>query len=53
MGKPKVRGRPRSWWVDNIKMNLRETDWGGMGWTYLAQDKDQSRALVNTDSIKC
>jgi hypothetical protein len=35
-------------WEDNIKMALRETGWGGMDWTDLAQDKDQWRALVNT-----
>jgi hypothetical protein len=34
--------------VDNIKMDLREIGWGGMGWIDLAQDEDQWRALVNT-----
>jgi hypothetical protein len=29
--------------VDNIKMDLREIRWDGMGWIDLAQD----RALVN------
>jgi hypothetical protein len=29
-------------------MNLREIGWGGMGWIYLAQDRDQWRAPVNT-----
>jgi hypothetical protein len=33
--------------VDNIKMDLRETGRGGMGRIYLAQDRDQWRALVN------
>jgi hypothetical protein len=23
-------GRPRLWWIDNIKTNLREIRWGGM-----------------------
>jgi hypothetical protein len=23
-------GRPRRWWVDNIKIDLREIGWGGM-----------------------
>jgi hypothetical protein len=41
-------GRPRRRWVDNIKMDLREIGWGGMGWTDLAWDRDQWRALVNT-----
>jgi hypothetical protein len=40
--------RPRVRWVDNIKMDLRETEWGGMGWIDLAQDRDQWRVLVNT-----
>jgi hypothetical protein len=40
-------GRPRRRWVDNIKMDLRETEWDGMDWIELAQDRDQWRALVN------
>jgi hypothetical protein len=50
IGKPKVKillGRPRRVWVDNIKMGLREIEWGGMGWIDLAQDRDRWRALVN------
>jgi hypothetical protein len=34
-------------WVDNIKIDLRETEWDGMDWIYLAQDGDQWRALLN------
>jgi hypothetical protein len=34
--------------VNNIKMNLREIGWDGMVWIYLAQDREQWRALVNT-----
>jgi hypothetical protein len=51
MGKPEIKralGRSRRRWVDNIKMDLRETGWGGMAWIDLAQDRDQRRALVNT-----
>jgi hypothetical protein len=33
--------RPRFRCVDNIKMDLREIEWGGMDWIDLAQDKDQ------------
>jgi hypothetical protein len=40
-------GRPRRRWVDNIEMDLREIGWVGMDWIYLAQDRDQWRALVN------
>jgi hypothetical protein len=50
-GKPerkRLLGRRRSEWVDNIKMDLRELEWGGMDWTDLAQDRDQCRTLVNT-----
>jgi hypothetical protein len=41
--------RPRGWWVDNIKMDLKEilVGWGGTDWTDLAQDRDPWRALVN------
>jgi hypothetical protein len=39
-------GRPRCKWEDNIKMDLREIEWGGIDWIYLAQDRDQWRAFV-------
>jgi hypothetical protein len=41
-------GRPKSRWVDNIKMNLREIRWDGVDWIDMAHDRDQWRALVNT-----
>jgi hypothetical protein len=41
-------GRSRSWWVDNIKIYLREIGWDLVDWIDLAQDRDQWRALVNT-----
>jgi hypothetical protein len=41
-------GRPRRKGVDNIKMDLRETEWDGMNWINLAQDRNQWRALVST-----
>jgi hypothetical protein len=50
MGKPEGKmplGRPRRRWVDNIKMDLLEIDWGGVDWIGLAQDRDKWRALVN------
>jgi hypothetical protein len=34
--------------VDNIKMGLGEIGWDGVDWMYMAQDRDQWRALVNT-----
>jgi hypothetical protein len=42
-------GRPRRRWVDNIKMDLREIGWDGANWIDRAQDRDQWRALVNTE----
>jgi hypothetical protein len=51
VGKPEGKrplGTPRRRWEDNIRMDLREIEWGGMYWTDLAQDRDQWRALVNT-----
>jgi hypothetical protein len=44
----KPLGRTRCRWVDNIKMNLRETGWGGMEWIDLVQDRGQWKALVIT-----
>jgi hypothetical protein len=41
-------GRRIRRWEDNIKINLRESGWGGMEWIHLAQDRDQQRGLVNT-----
>jgi hypothetical protein len=41
-------GRRKRRWVNNIKMDLRERGWAGMDWIYLAQDRDQWRALVDT-----
>jgi hypothetical protein len=41
-------GRPRPRWEDNIKMELREIGYGGMGWIDLAQFRHQRRAFVNT-----
>jgi hypothetical protein len=50
VGKPEGKrplGRPRSRWVDNIKMDLREVGWDGRDWIDLAQDRDRWRAYVN------
>jgi hypothetical protein len=41
-------GRPRCRWVDNIKMDLTETGWGGMNWIDLAENRDKWRDLMNT-----
>jgi hypothetical protein len=50
VGKPegkRPQGRPKRRWVDNIKMDLREVECGGMDWIDLAQDRDRWRAYVN------
>jgi hypothetical protein len=44
----KLLGRRRHKRVHNIKMDLREIEWGGVYWIDLAQDRNQWRALVNT-----
>jgi hypothetical protein len=43
----KQLGRPRSRWVDNIKMNIQEVGCGGMDWIDLAEDRDRWWTLVN------
>jgi hypothetical protein len=40
-------GRTKRWWVNNIKMDLRDIGWAGIDWIDLAQDRDQCWALVN------
>jgi hypothetical protein len=41
-------GRPRSRWIDNIRMDLGEIGCDVADWTDVIQDRDQWRALVNT-----
>ncbi|PNF29483.1 hypothetical protein B7P43_G04554, partial [Cryptotermes secundus] len=40
--------KPRRGWVNNIKLDLREIERDGIDWIDLAQDRDQSRDIVNT-----
>jgi hypothetical protein len=40
--------RPRRWWVDSIKMDLRGNGWIGMDWIDLAQDRIMWTAILNT-----
>jgi hypothetical protein len=50
VGKPEGKrplGRPRHWWEDHIKMDVRETGWGGMNWTDLAQDRRLVNMVIN------
>jgi hypothetical protein len=49
VGKPEGKrplGRPRCRCLDNINMDLREIEWGGMDSIDVVQDRDQRRALV-------
>jgi hypothetical protein len=51
VGKPEGKrplARPRRRWMDNIKIDLRETGWDGMDWIDLVRDRDKWRALVST-----
>jgi hypothetical protein len=40
-------GKPRRWWENNIKIDLREIGWGGMDWIHLVQEREHWRALMN------
>jgi hypothetical protein len=40
-------GRPRSRWVDKIRMDLQEVGCGHMDWIGLNQDTDGWRTLVS------
>jgi hypothetical protein len=51
VGRPKGKrplGRPRHRWEDNIKMDLRETGINGANWIWLAPDRVQWWAFLNT-----
>jgi hypothetical protein len=41
-------GRPRSRWVDNIRTDLGEVEWGSVDWIGVAQDRDRWKALANS-----
>jgi hypothetical protein len=53
VGKPEGKrplGRPRRRWRDGIRIDFRETSFGGGGgvdWIRLAQDRDRWRAVVS------
>jgi hypothetical protein len=48
-------GRPRRWWMDNIRMDLVEVGWGDVDWIGLAQDRDRSCefGIEPSGSINC
>jgi len=41
-------GTPRHRWEDNIKVDIKETEWAGMDWFNVVQDNDKSQAVVHT-----
>jgi hypothetical protein len=50
VGKPEGKrplGRPRRWWINNIKMDLLEIGLGVLDWIGLAQDRYRWRVLVS------
>jgi hypothetical protein len=50
MGKPEGKRpleRPRRRWEDGIRIDLGVTDWDGVKWTELAQERGRWRAVVN------
>jgi hypothetical protein len=47
VGKRKIGRQRPSWMDDNINMILEKISRGGMDLMYVAQDRDQWRALVN------
>jgi hypothetical protein len=61
LGKPEGKrrlGRLRRKWEDNIRIDLEEIDWKGVGWINQFQDRNNCWAVVNTvttflESIKC
>jgi hypothetical protein len=40
--------RKRSYHFGDVSVDFREIGWDGVNWIYMAQDRDQWRALVNT-----
>jgi hypothetical protein len=41
-------GRPRSRWVDNVRMDLGEVGWDDVDWIGLAEDRNRWRVPVNS-----
>jgi hypothetical protein len=47
-GRNKAMWKPKRSWKDSIRIDLWETEWEGVNWIHLAQDRDQWWAVVNT-----
>jgi hypothetical protein len=41
-------GTPRRRWVDNIRLDLGEVEWGDVDWIGLAKDRNRWRAVANS-----
>jgi hypothetical protein len=41
-------GRPRRRWEDGIRVDLRDSGWGGVEWIQQAQVRNRWRTLVNS-----
>jgi hypothetical protein len=51
VGKPEWKrplGSPRRRWEDNIRMDLKETEWEYAGWIHVTQDRDRRWDVENT-----
>jgi hypothetical protein len=51
VGKPEGKrplGRPRSRWVDIIRMDLGEVGWDDVDWIGLVKNRNRWRAVVNS-----
>jgi hypothetical protein len=49
VGKPEGKrplGRPRRRWVENVKQDPIELEWGEVNWIGLAQHRDKWKAVV-------
>jgi hypothetical protein len=44
----RLLGRPSRRWVNNIKLDLLQLDWGDVDWISLTQGRNRWRALVNS-----
>jgi hypothetical protein len=51
VGKPEGKRplrRPRHRWEDSTRLDLRQTGWGSVEWTHMAQARNRWRAPLNT-----
>jgi hypothetical protein len=59
VGKPegkRPRGRPRRRWINNIKIDILEIEWGGLDWVGLTHVQVESSCELGNEpsgSIKC